>query len=74
MVVQFEYVCTVYEFVIASYSCFEIQCDRLVRSFGFGDIYRGGFLTFKSLFHKALDLFWFDCEFTFESVPGTKQY
>jgi len=31
-------------------------------------------LTFKSIFHKALKLFQFDCEITIESVPGTNQY
>jgi len=31
------------------------------------------YLTFKSIFHKALNLFEFDCEITLESVPGTNQ-
>ena len=31
-------------------------------------------LTFKSIFHKALHLFKFDWEITFESVPETNQY
>ena len=30
-------------------------------------------LTFKSIFHKALNLFWFDCKIKLESVPGTNQ-
>ena len=34
----------------------------------------GACLTFKSIFHKALNLFQFDCEITLESVPGTNQY
>ena len=34
----------------------------------------GAYLTFKSIFHKALNLFQFDCEITLESVPGTNQY
>jgi len=34
----------------------------------------GAYLTFKSIFHKALNLFWFDCEITLEFVPGTNQY
>jgi len=32
------------------------------------------YLTFKSIFHKALNLFNFDCEITLKSVPGTNQY
>jgi len=32
------------------------------------------YLTFKSIFHKALNFFKFDCEITLESVPGTNQY
>ena len=32
------------------------------------------YLTFKSIFHKALNLYKFDCEITLESVPGTNQY
>ena len=32
------------------------------------------YLTFKSIFHKALNLFWFDCEIMLESVPGTNQF
>ena len=34
----------------------------------------GDYLTFKSIFHKALNWFEFDCEITLESVPGTNQY
>ena len=34
----------------------------------------GAYLTFKSIFHKALNLFSFDCEITLESVPGINQY
>jgi len=34
----------------------------------------GAYLTFKSIFHKAFNLFKFDYEFTLESVPGTNQY
>ena len=33
-----------------------------------------GYLTFKSIFHKVLNLFKFNCEITLESVPGTNQY
>ena len=33
-----------------------------------------GYLTFKSIFDKVLNLFKFDCEITLESVPGTNQY
>ena len=33
----------------------------------------GANLTFKSIFHKALNLFYL-CEITLESVPGTNQY
>ena len=29
----------------------------------------GAYLAFKSIFHKALNIFKFDCEFTLESVP-----
>jgi len=32
------------------------------------------YLTFTSIFHKALTLLLFDCEITLESVPGTNQY
>ena len=32
------------------------------------------YLTFKSIFHKALNLFKFDYDITLESVPGTNQY
>ena len=32
------------------------------------------YFAFKSIFHKALNLFKFDCEITLESVPGTNQY
>ena len=35
---------------------------------------KGAYLTFKSIFHKVLNLFKFDCEFTVKSVPGTNQY
>ena len=31
----------------------------------------GAYLTFKSIFHNALNLFVFDCEITLVSVPGT---
>jgi len=34
----------------------------------------GAYLTFKSIFHKALNLFEFNCEITLESVPVTNQY
>jgi len=34
----------------------------------------GAYLTFKSIFHKALNLFKFDCEITLEFVSGTNQY
>jgi len=34
----------------------------------------GAYLTFKSLFHKALNLFELDCDIMLESVPGTNQY
>jgi len=34
----------------------------------------GAYLTFKSIFHKALKLLLFDCEIMLESVPGTNQY
>ena len=34
----------------------------------------GAYLTFKSIFHKALNLSYTDCEITLESVPGTNQY
>jgi len=29
----------------------------------------GDYLTSKLIFHKALNLFYFDCEITLESVP-----
>ena len=32
------------------------------------------YLTFESIFHKALYVFQFDCEITLESVPETNQY
>ena len=32
------------------------------------------YLTFKSMFHKALNLFQFDCEIMLESVPETNQH
>ena len=31
------------------------------------------YLTFKSIFHKTLNLFQFDCKIMHESVPGTNQ-
>ena len=31
----------------------------------------GAYLTIKSTFQKALNLFKFDCEITLESIPGT---
>ena len=31
-------------------------------------------VTFKSILHKALNVFEFDCEITLESVHGTNQY
>ena len=31
-------------------------------------------VTFKSIFHKAFNLFKFDCENPLKSVPGTNQY
>jgi len=34
----------------------------------------GAYLRFQSIFHKALNLFRFDCDITLESVPGTNQY
>jgi len=34
----------------------------------------GAYLTFKSIFHKALNLFKLNCEITLESVPRTNQY
>ena len=34
----------------------------------------GAYLISKSIFHKPLNLFEFDCEITLESVPGTNQY
>jgi len=34
----------------------------------------GAYLTFKSIYHKALNLFEFDCDITLESVSGTNQY
>jgi len=45
------------------------------RNFGFDDILkRGAYLTFKSIFHNALKLFYFDCQIKVVSVPGTNQY
>ena len=32
------------------------------------------YLTLTSIFHKAFNVFSFDCEITFESIPGTNQY
>jgi len=40
----------------------------------FDGIKRGAYLTFKSIFHKALKLILFNCEITLDSVPGTNQY
>jgi len=37
-------------------------------------VYKGGYFTFRSIFHKALNLFKFDCEITLEFIPGTNQY
>ena len=34
----------------------------------------GTYLTFKSIFHKALTSFLFDCEITLESIPEVNQY
>jgi len=34
----------------------------------------GTYLTFESIFHKALNSFKFDCEITLESVQETNQY
>jgi len=34
----------------------------------------GAYFTLESIFHKALNLFKFDCEITLESVPGTNKY
>ena len=34
----------------------------------------GAYLTFKSNFHMALNLYNFDCEITVESVPETNPY
>ena len=34
----------------------------------------GAYLTFKSIFHKALNLFQFDCDIMLEYVPGNNQY
>jgi len=31
-------------------------------------------MTFESIFHKAINLFQFYCEITFEFVTGTNQY
>jgi len=42
-------------------------------TFGFDNILEVAYLTFKSIFHKAFNLFYFDCEITLESVPGTNQ-
>jgi len=36
--------------------------------------YQKAYLTFKSIFHKTLNLFYFDCEITLEFVHGTNQY
>ena len=33
----------------------------------------GAYLTFKSIFNNALNLFLFDCEITLVSVPGINQ-
>ena len=33
-----------------------------------------GAYTFKSIFHRALNLFKFNCEITHEFVSGTNQY
>jgi len=50
----------------------------MIFSFAFNDILRmfneGAYLTFKTIFHKALNLFKFDCDITLEFVPGTNQY
>ena len=32
------------------------------------------YLTFKPIFHKVLNISYFECEITLESVPGTNQY
>jgi len=34
----------------------------------------GAYLTLKSIFHKARNLFEFDCDITLESVPGTNRF
>ena len=59
----------------------EVYKDRDLKFYLFGVFYlvltifnEGAYLTFKSIFHKAINLFKFDCEFTLESVPGTNQY
>ena len=50
---------------------FLFHLSRLCLVLGFDDINKGAYLAFKSIFHNVLNLFWFDCEITFESVPGT---
>ena len=46
-----------------------------VYNFGFDDILMRELIwQLKSISHKALNLFQFDCEITLQSVPGTNQY
>ena len=35
--------------------------------------YKGDYLTFKLIFHKALNLFEYDCEITLKPIPETNQ-
>ena len=42
--------------------------------FGFDDVLRGSLFDINLNFHKALNLFKFDCEIRLESVPRTNQY
>ena len=49
-----------------------IELGKLVKVIDTLD--EGAYLACKSIFHKALNLFKFDCEITLESSPGTNQY
>ena len=57
-----------------NYTCFSNIAFRLDLFLVLTIFNEGAYLPFKSIFHKALNSFKFDCEITLESVSGTNQF
>ena len=68
------FICCHYHTHQTSFSMFYYSHPLTYVVFLVWTIFKGACLTFKSIFHTALNLFMFNCEIMLKSIPGTNQY